>query len=462
MKTKVNLIVSFIILFSIFWFGCQEQITEPTYSQLQKQQFTSIPHESFSWERKAADLWAGAGKNDLSRGEDVGDVYIYHEDDLINVDFDIDEDSDWFLIEAHLWISTTPANANNFPHKAAPGKFPYKLEPSSVNPKAHTIKIDPQELELTDPCGIQLFLATHVVIGKFPKNDSNTKSTDEDVEAITSGVSLKDYTSDLIIEGAWGNNENCSETLIDLGVSKKWGWVFCTEVHCPNNNSEWQMYGSNLGTSDEIYRIDPILKTRTLVYNPGTISANQNYPNGNAFDPENQRIYFGTDDGRLFYHQLGSDRHVQVGVGFGQVASGAWYNDKYYYVQNGSRVLYEVSIEDDLATRTIKGMVPTFNRYGDIAFDPNYDGRFIASAGSMWYVYDLNTNTKKILNKAGDGGANHKQLAFAADGILYAVEASTGEFYTVEYSWDDATVKLTSYWDSGFSVTDLASGPLNQ
>lgn len=460
MKTKVEPIALFIIIFSIFLFGCQEQITEPTYTQLQKQQFVSLHENSLSEVSKVADLWAGVGKNDLSKGEDIGNVYLYYEEDLIKVDFDIDEDSNWFLTNIHLWISATPATLENFPHNAAPGKFPYIVESSELFPKTHTIVVKPEELGLKDPCGVQLFLATHVVVGKFPKDDNNTQSL-EGAEAISVSsdiYDLKDHNNEIKMEGSWGYNEDCSETFIDLAVSKKWGWVFCAEVYCPNSKSEWTIYGSNLGSSDEIYMIDPIAKTRALVYDPGMISMNQNYPNGNAFDADNQRIYFGTDDGRLFYHQLGSDTHVEVGAGFGQIASGAWYAGKYYYVQNGSRVLYEVSIQDDIATRTTKGMVPTYNRYGDIVFDPQNPGVFLGSAGSLWYLKNLKTNQHKILNKTGDGGTNHKQLAYGPNGILYAVEATTGEFFTVEYSWDEATIKLKSYWNSGFPVTDLASG----
>ncbi|MEN8192929.1 MAG: hypothetical protein ABFS12_08935, partial [Bacteroidota bacterium] len=239
MKTKVKFIALFTILFSTFWFGCQEQITEPNLSQLRKQQFVSEPNESSTECNKVADLWAGAGNNNLSKGEDVGDVYLHIEDGIIKVDFDVDEGSDWFLIEAHLWISPNPASINNFPQKAAPGKFPYNVNLSAVNQEIHTIEVDPAELGLEDPCSTNLFLATHAVIGKFDTYGTNIQLIEEEVEALTvspKGYGLKNYSNKLIEEAAWGYSEDCSKTFIDLGISNKWGWVFCAEVCCENSN----------------------------------------------------------------------------------------------------------------------------------------------------------------------------------------------------------------------------------
>ena len=244
----------------------------------------------------------------------------------------------------------------------------------------------------------------------------------------------------------------------------------CGERGCVGPCDEWIVYGSNLnpGTApldDALYAYNLKNHTQTLIYDPTPIDGSQNYPNGNAYDPVNQRIYFGTDDGRLFYHQIGSGTHVQVEGGptsgtFGTMACGSWYNGKFYYVQNGTNRLYAVTIDDlDVATRTQVGTVPVSVGYGDIAFDPANPGRFIGSGSGKWYWYDLNDNTSAILTELGEGDGAHKQLAYGSDGVLYGVNAVDGQFYSIVYSVFDGTVTLTEGWDSPYTYTDLASGP---
>ena len=238
------------------------------------------------------------------------------------------------------------------------------------------------------------------------------------------------------------------------------------EPVCDQPCDEWILYGSNLnpGTEpldDALYAYDLKNQTQTLVYDPTSIDSSQNYPNANAYDAVNQRIYFGTDDGRLFYHEIGSGTHVQVEGGttsgtFGTMACGSFYDGKFYYVQNGTNRLYAVDIVANVATRTEVGTVPVSVGYGDIAFDPANPGQFIGSGSGIWYWYDLNDNSSAIMTESGGDGA-HKQLAYGSDGVLYGVNAVDGQFYTIVY--DGVTVTLTLDWDSPYTYTDLASGP---
>lgn len=257
-------------------------------------------------------------------------------------------------------------------------------------------------------------------------------------------------------ETAWGEGEK---------LGKNWSMVMGYDICCPACD-EWILYGSNLnsGTAefdDALYAYDLKNQTQTLIYDPTPIDASQNYPNANAYDPVNQRIYFGTDDGRLYYHQIGSGTHVQVEGGatsgtFGTMACGSWYDGKYYYVQNSTNRLYVVDIVADVATRTQLGTVPVSVGYGDIAFDPANPGRFIGSGNGKWYWYDVNDKSSATMTESGGDGA-HKQLAYGSDGVLYGVNAGSGQFYTIIY--DGTTVTLTLDWDSPYTFTDLASGP---
>lgn len=312
---------------------------------------------------------------------------------------------------------------------------------------------------------MQLAFGTNGVLygheSKAPGNFYEIDITNGNLSAplgIDPGTLYTDCSSGMICEPeeetAWGGEEDFD--------GKNWAVYFEYTIPCCD---EWIVYGSNLnaGTDefdDAIYSVDLNDQNngRTLVYDPTPINSDQNYPNANAYDPDNNRIYFGNSDGNLFYHEIGTGTHVQVGSGFGTMACGAWYNGKYYYVQNGSNRLYEVTIVSDVATRTQIGTVPTGNGYGDIAFDPENPGVFIGSAGStaVWYVYDTNDGGSSTLTRSG-GIAKHLQLAYGSNGQLYGVEAVGGQFYEIEY--DETTVTLTEYWNSHFPFTDLASGP---
>jgi len=250
---------------------------------------------------------------------------------------------------------------------------------------------------------------------------------------------------------------------------KNWATYIEYNTTCPCD--QWIVFGSNLNPGsdpldDAIYAYDLNAQTQTLVYDPTPIDNSENYPNANAYDPVNNRIYFGTDDGRLFYHEIGSGTHVQVEGNatsgtFGTMASGAWYDGNFYYVENSTNRLYRVTISGTTANRTQIGTVPTSNGYGDIAFDPANPGVFIGSAGSptaIWYWYDINSGTKGTLSRTG-GELKHLQLAYGSNGVLYGVEAISGQFYTVVYDKVAGSVTLTEDWNSGYTFTDLASGP---
>lgn len=271
------------------------------------------------------------------------------------------------------------------------------------------------------------------------------------------------YSTCYQFETAWGEGPGFP--------GNNWATYIEYETSCPPVCDQWIVYGSNLNAGasdfdDAIYAYDLKEETQELVYDPTPIDGHMNYPNANAYDYDNQRIYFGTDDGRLFYHQIGSGTHVQVEGGatsgtFGSMACGGWYNGKFYYIQNGTNRLYEVTIIADVATRTQIGTVPTSAGYGDIAFDPANEGVFVASAGSVWYAYNVNTGDDwdLIIDVNGDIPAKHLQLAYGSDGVLYGVNATTGQFFSIVYDTDANTVTLDKGWDSPYTYTDLASGP---
>jgi len=352
------------------------------------------------------DIYAGAGQCDIAKGTLVG---------LLTVDYDgasatvtYSTCGTYFMDEAHLYVGNEPlARDVNGDYTVAPGQYPYIDDDIATNSYTFTI----------DGLSGGIYVVAHaVVVGDYSQGDCGERG--------------------------------------------------CVPPVVPCD--EWIVYGANLNggsdpLDDAIYAYDLNARTQTLVYDPTPVDGNQNYPNGYGYDPDNQRVYMGTDDGRFFYYDIDDAvwQQLTVNENFGTMACGSWYEGNFYYVQNGTNRLYEVAIAGTSATRTQIGTVPTSNGYGDIAFDPANPGVFLASAGGWWYWYDVNDNTKSgNLTLLGDNPGNHLQLAYGSNGVLYGVEATSGVWYTVTYDANANTVTNTLLgWDSPYTYTDLASGP---
>ena len=262
---------------------------------------------------------------------------------------------------------------------------------------------------------------------------------------------------------AWGDGNRFNE-------QGNWGMWF--EYHVCDPCDEWIVYGSNLGTaanplgfadtsSDAIFAIDLKNKTVSVAYDPGELRSSMNYPNGNAYDPINQWLFFATDNGQLYFYDMVEDaQYGPFSVG-GQIASGAWYNGDYYYVPQGSATIYKVVVDKTGALRYQAGTLGRALNYGDIVFDINRPGVLFGSGGGdtgYYFTYDLNTGTYDELRT----GVPHKQLAFASNGVLYGVTALTGDWYEIDpVTGDDTLFWEASTWN-GFAIqlTDLADGPM--
>ena len=73
-------------------------------------------------------LYAAAGQNDSSKGFPVGTIYVYVEEgECVEVIYDIIEDTDYQITEAHLWVGDTelPLVGKKEVPTSAPGQFPY-------------------------------------------------------------------------------------------------------------------------------------------------------------------------------------------------------------------------------------------------------------------------------------------------------------------------------------------------
>jgi LruC domain-containing protein len=229
------------------------------------------------------------------------------------------------------------------------------------------------------------------------------------------------------------------------------------ELPCPI-----KMYGTSLGLStagDKIYEIDVNSLTATELFNTGLSSSSKNGPNGNAYDPVNNRFYYSkysSSDYLYFYDFTNPVNNPSGALPGGQVACAGWYNGMYYYIPQNTGKLYQATFNAD-GTINMVTMVKDYSgksfSFGDVVVNTAgllYGSSAVNTVGKFWTI-DLSDYTYTEISNLV-----HMQLAFGSDGDLYGHDAANGNFYSI-----DATLGTRTLIGQigNLKFTDLASGP---
>lgn len=189
----------------------------------------------------------------------------------------------------------------------------------------------------------------------------------------------------------------------------------------------------------------------------------RNYPNGLAFDAAQGRYYFattvGSEKGVLHSFDVNNGVTEYDPIGGGNDIAGAVFHDgKYYYVPNGTKELKTAVVDtygDSSSSVTIEDVATFENNlgFGDIAVDQSANDLYFSTVNGYFFSYDLDSDTENDIG----GDAAGKQIAFA-HGILWAHDANSGEWFTVDTS--DGSTTLVG---ETRTFTDLAKcGDLDQ
>jgi len=221
--------------------------------------------------------------------------------------------------------------------------------------------------------------------------------------------------------------------------------------------------GTELGsTGGDIYLICIDTGIATKLFEQNLEAGNQNFPNANAFDMSNHRFYFATSDRTLYFYSFADDARYLAGTlaGSGSTASAAFYDSKYYYINQGSDDLRATTFNPDgtissnsLVASNFTGSGKNFS-FGDIAIDSEgilYGSAGPTTGGSEFFKIDLSDNTYSVINTT----TPHMQLAFGGDGALYAHNAGNGYFYSVNTA-DGTPTQIV--WDSRQTVLGSVTG----
>lgn len=130
-------------------------------------------------------LYAGAGQNDISRATAVGSITALLDYPMLHVKYKAYPG--FSLGEVHLWIGT---DWKMIPKNAAPGQFPFKKMPGAAGSYTFTIDLSKTGIKADD----LVYAAAHGVVNMPGRKES-----------------------------FWAIGQY---TFIQLGIAKKWGWVF--------------------------------------------------------------------------------------------------------------------------------------------------------------------------------------------------------------------------------------------
>ena len=247
---------------------------------------------------------------------------------------------------------------------------------------------------------------------------------------------------------------------------------FCLEEDDDPEIPECPIYGTSREDPTAIFSIqtDPdgdIVETQI-----GEItdeSSDSNYPNGVAFDDENNVWYYAEDDGTFrSLTWVDEDEFEEVTWGTvtpnGEAVAGAAFWDEtgeYLHIPNGTSELRAAEIVNGgLEIRHVVDLDWSGINLGDLAIDRDEQMLYVSTAntsvGSNFFSVDLENLEEQveIVNSSDrDNYAVSSQIAFDDEGTMWAHNAGNGEWRIVE---DLDTGELSDLVATTNEYTDLA------
>ncbi len=196
--------------------------------------------------------------------------------------------------------------------------------------------------------------------------------------------------------------------------------------------------------------------------------------NGNAWDTNNQRLYYSdTNTGDLYFWDRQSGNHFSLGnvISAGgpsglTIASGSFYEDAYYFFEDGTAnlwaVMFDFSGTPQIDSVTLVDDVTpdaTTWDFGDIAIstDGTLYGSAVRQADGLHHLFKYGLGDQVFETIRDDPSTTvfpHSQLSLNFAGDLFGANALNGDFFSI----NTLTGSFTSLGNLGVNPADLA-GP---
>jgi hypothetical protein len=235
------------------------------------------------------------------------------------------------------------------------------------------------------------------------------------------------------------------------------------------DNQVTLLYGTSYANDSlYLYSIDLTNSTTTLIMRE-YVGAGVSRCDGAAFDETSGMFFFSTYNSQQLYANQLKDNSPSflAGTLAGIAASGAFYNNAYYYVSQGTNTINKVTFTSTwtIAAEVILDTIPGTVVVNDIAMNSTGSTLYIEGSyngGSQELItWDVAARTFYSMSIAINTGA---QIAFGSDGVLYAVAPITdGSSHSTTYVVDTASGTLTPIPDDIIIIvdpfSDISSGP---
>jgi hypothetical protein len=391
-------------------------------------------------EEPMADKWNGYGKY-LKVGEQVHTLWAGKHLNIGTVTYGIDENanfyvtydcsaSGWKISETHMFAGDKKNMPMNRPGQPKIGRFPYA---ACHCPK---VSIFTYRVPLTQlpPCEEPGFVvAAHAIVHK--------------------GCGRT--------ETAWaeGKYKFCDKT---------WGWYDDYYYNTPPNQSVI-LYGTRM-TMDtlKLYMIDVLKSTSELILSEYVGNTGGSY-DGAAFDLESKNFFFANyNTGELRVTQLnGEEDSFSAGILGGISASGTFYNNAYYYVDEQLNTINKVIFTSDwvISAEFVLDTIPGTIVVNDIAMSPDGVKLYLLghynAGGSELITWDVSSQEYFTTSIALNENA---QIAFGSDDELYAIAPVSDDGGSNVYMVEVETATLYPLDEEVIIIadgvlTDLAGGP---
>ena len=259
---------------------------------------------------------------------------------------------------------------------------------------------------------------------------------------------------------------------VSEGSDPGWEQVFPggDGTHIVTLPNESMIYGIQRYTG-QIYEVDPSVPNAATLYkqiNPALLNLafSGTSPNGIAFDQATGDVYFATYAPSTISRLYKFEGDVQRDLGnlVGSVASGEFYNGKYYYINDNTDDLYVVSFKAD---GTIDAITPHLSissnvsqwYFGDIVVD-HLEGVIYGegqnSLTGNQEFFKVNLDGSGYLRIKVSGYVGLLQLAIGTNNTLFGHSAATGEFFALNRT----TGAAATISDGANLYTDISSASI--
>ncbi|MCB2208374.1 MAG: hypothetical protein KQH67_08750 [Bacteroidetes bacterium] len=264
-------------------------------------------------------------------------------------------------------------------------------------------------------------------------------------------------------ETAWGYNDGDPSTNTNFS-GKRWGWFqsFSYNGTPPvATNLFYMLQYDDLMQLLSIYQINLVDDLSDLI-SQEPFDAGSDGVLGASWNPQSNIFAFVSNTGtELWAIDFDYDQPAYfLGNISGVAQTGSFVGDVYYYIDQDNNV-HAVSLDNAMTyilDDQVVGSIDTFFDIVDITASPDGESfYYLVNNGidnEVW-VYDINAGTTSSFANLGTGNF---QIAFDADGVLYALEITPSPGITI-HVFNEETGEFDDTNDSG-DVTDPGVGDI--